>query len=255
MDNEGAVNQELVSMLKMLAEDGDFESQKMLAYMYYEGEGLNENINESLFWSNVCISNIECNKEEMLTLNIRIGYILRKQKNYEGALEKFNSILNSDDIDTKTKEELNISIADTYYDMRDDFKADEIYNNIINKQDITNETKVYIYKRLSHIYMNKRDFKKAIDILDEGIKLSNPPDENILNTFGFANELYGNFTKAFEYYLKASIKGSIYANLNLAYLYDHGLGVEKDDHKALMYYEKEKDSLEEWKISRDKFTK
>ena len=255
MDNEGAANPELVSMLKMLAEDGDFESQKMLAYMYYEGEGFNENINESLFWSNVCISNIECNKEEMLTLNIRIGYILRKQKNYDGALEKFNSILNSDDVDTKTKEEINISIADIYYDVKDDFKAEEIYNNIINKQDITNEKKIYIYKRLSHIYMNKRDFKKAIDILEEGIKLTNPPDENILNSFGFANEMYGNFTKAFEYYSLASIKGSIYGNLNLGYLYNSGLGVEKNLIKALMYYEKEKDSLEEWKISREKFDK
>ena len=255
MDNEGAINSELISMLKMLAEDGDFESQKSLSYMYYEGEGLDKNIEKSLFWANFAISNIECNKEEMLTINIRIGYILMNQKDYEGSLKKFIFILNSDDVDLKIKNEINISIADIYYDIKEYYKAEEIYNNIINKQDpdITDNTRIYIYIRLGHIYMNKKDFSKAIDILNKGIKLGTPSDKNILNSIGFANEMYGNFIKAFEYYSLASTKGSIYSNLNLGYLYENGIGVEKDHDKALMYYEKGKDHLEEWKISRDNY--
>lgn len=49
MDNECTANPELISMLKMLAEDGDFKSQKVLAHMYFEGENLTKNMEQSLF--------------------------------------------------------------------------------------------------------------------------------------------------------------------------------------------------------------
>ena len=38
MNDEGALNPDGVSMLKMLAEDGDFDSQNSLLVMYSSGE-------------------------------------------------------------------------------------------------------------------------------------------------------------------------------------------------------------------------
>lgn len=255
MDDEGAANPDAISMLKILAEDDDFESQKSLSYMYYEGEGIKKDMDKSLFWANVALSNIECNEEEMLTINIRIGYILMTQKDYEGALKKFIDIFNSDELDSKAKHTIHISIADNYYYLKEDSKALEIYNNIINDEhsEITDENKNYIYKNLGVIYINKKDFKLAIDVLHKNLKLKADPDNDVLNNIGFANEMFGNFDDAYKYYLLASEKNSIYANLNLWYLYENGLGVEKDNNKALVYYEKGKDHIDEWKICREKF--
>ena len=256
MDNEGAVNPEGVFMLKMLAEDGDFESQKNLSHMYFEGEGLIKNMDQSLFWSNVCISNPLCNEEELLTINIRIVHILMTQKDYKGALNKFTFIFDSCKLKPLAQNAVHIYIADAYYYLKDD-KATEIYEYIVNNKHSIMEQNdlIYIYEKLSSIYVNKKDFIRSLEVLHKSIKLTTDPDDNVLNSIGFVNEMSGNFNDAFKYYLLASEKNNTYANLNLAYLYDLGLGIEKDDDKASMYYEKGKDRLEEWKMAREKFTK
>ncbi len=255
MNDEGAANPEGIFMLKMLAEDGDFESQKSLAYMYYEGKDINKNIEQSLFWSNVALFNVECDEEEMLTINSRIGYILMDQKDYEAALKKFKFILDSCKLDSKAKDDVQLSIADVYYCLEEDCKAAEIYEQIIEGSIITDDTRLYIYKKLSGIYMNKKDFKLATEILNKSTKLKVSLDGDILNSIGFANEMSGDFSKALQYYTLASEKNCDYANLNLGYMYENEIGVKKDHDKAFMYYEKGKDSLEEWRISRDKFAK
>lgn len=256
MDNEGAINPELVFMLKMLAEDNDFESQKTLSYMYFEGEGLNKDIDKSLFWSNVCLSNELCNEEEMLIINLRIGHILMVQKDYKGALEKYIFLFDSGKLNPGIKNAVHICIADAYYYLKDD-RATEIYEYIINNQHLAigDYNIIFIYERLGSIYVNKKDFKQAIEILNKGLKLGTPPDSNFLNSLGFAYEMSENFNLAFKYYLLASEKNNAYANLNLAYLYENGLNVDKNIDKASMYYEKGKKCLEEWKMAREKFIK
>lgn len=283
MENiEGTQNKELIMMLTVLATDGDFESQKMLSYIYFEGECINKNIDLSLHWSNLAIDNKECNKQELTTISIRIGEIFIMQKKYSEALEQFMSILEFPDLDISTQDIVNISIADVYYILNDD-KYLEIYESIANRQwpVIEINLKKLVYRTLSIIYMNKRYFKKAIEIYHRRIALnlrtqnhilsdesqsrlnnsSTKPDDthiddsNIFNNLGFANEMLENYSDAHMYYLLAIEKNCSYsfANLNLGYLYDMGLGVEKDAKKAFTYYEKGNDSLEEWKIIREKF--
>lgn len=112
--------------------------------------------------------------------------------------------------------------------------------------------------------MEKKYFEKAIEIFHRRIALKNSSaedkdtdiyDSNIYNNLGFANEMFKNYTEAHKYYLLASDEGcsNSFANLNLGYLYDNGLGVEKDVNKALVYYEKGHDRLEEWNAVREKF--
>lgn len=103
IDDEGAKNPEGFTMLKEMAENGDFECQKNLSYMYYEADGVNRNLEQSLFWANVAISSMECTDEEKLTIDSRIGYILMNQKDYECSLKKFKSILDSHKLMRKQK--------------------------------------------------------------------------------------------------------------------------------------------------------
>jgi len=254
MDNEGAVNPEGFFMLKMMAEGGDFESQKSLAYMYFQGEDINQNIDQSLFWSNVAISHEECNEEEMLTISSRIGEIFMIHKDYEGALKKFTFIFESANLDPLMKDHAHAAIADAHYHLKDG-KAMEIYEYIVNRQHpvVADDIKKYSYGRLGTIYMEKKDFKEAIGAFHKRVGPEKQADAIHLNSLGYANEMYGNFNEARKYYLLASEKGSLFANLNLGYLYDNGLGVEADSSKAFMYYEKGADCLEEWRTAREKF--
>lgn len=254
---EGVANPEVIYMLKTLAEDGDFESQKYLSHIYFEGEGVNKNMDESLFWANVSLSSVECDEEERFVISSRIGHILMEQRDYEGALKKFKEVYEYDKLDSERKDMINISIADVYYCLKEDCEAVKIYEYIITKDNsaITDDTRNYIYEKLSSIYMHKKEFKPAIEMLKKSIKLKAPSDGNNLNSIGFANEMLGNFDKAFKYYMLASAKNYNYAHLNLGYMHENGLYIEKNKSEAFLYYEKGKDSLEEWKISRDKFSK
>lgn len=144
-----------------------------------------------------------------------------------------------------------------YYYLQDDSKAIEIYDYLLNKEDssITDDARCNIYVKLACIHMHKRDYKLAAETFSKSTKLNVKLDAGILNTIGFVNEMSENFITAFQYYTLSSEKNYDYAHLNLAYMYEKGIYIEKDQDKASMYYQKGKDSLEEWRASRDKFSK
>ena len=106
--------------------------------------------------------------------------------------------------------------------------------------------------------MKRKNFKKAIEEFTSSICLKNSyelksnsvDDFSILNNIGYAHEMCENFGDALKYYILASEKGCAFATLNIGYLYDNGLGVEKDTDKAFIYYEKEKNHFERWNESR-----
>ena len=50
-----------------------------------------------------------------------------------------------------------------------------------------------------------------------------------------------NYTKAFEYFIKAADQGNIFAQFNLGIMYDNGLGVTQNYSKAFEYYQKAAD--------------
>lgn len=237
MNNEGAQNEELIDMLKMLGGTNDLESQITLAYMYFHGEGIDKNLDMSLFWCNLVLVHDECDDETRLEIEFRIGKIYLDQKRYTEGLNHLTELY-----EKCKNDRILIYIADAHFALGDG-KDVEIYESLTTKQ-LDNDDIKYINGRLGYIYMTRRDFSKAIIWLTKS-----EMNSYTLNNLGFANEMLKNFSQAHNYYLQSAEKNYAFANLNLGYLYDNGLGVEKDTDKAFLYYEKGSDELEEWKLS------
>jgi TPR repeat protein len=56
--------------------------------------------------------------------------------------------------------------------------------------------------------------------------------------------------EALMYYMLSSSKGCLFADLNLGYMYENGLGVPIDLVTAAKHYEKGKSELSRWKEAR-----
>jgi hypothetical protein len=132
MQSENTTNPELIDMLKVMAETGDYESQKSLAYIYFEGEGVKKDIDLSLHYSQISIENSECIDEEKAVILDRIGMIFIEKKDYEHALKLFT---NAFDLckDAKQKDHLYFSIADTHRILKND-EYEDMFKHIIEKR-------------------------------------------------------------------------------------------------------------------------
>jgi TPR repeat protein len=54
------------------------------------------------------------------------------------------------------------------------------------------------------------------------------------------------YSKAFDWYRKAAVKGDLKAENNIAHLYKAGLGVQQDYSEALKWYQKAADQGDDW---------
>ena len=215
MDDEGAANPDGVSMLKMLAEDGDFASQNSLLVMYGNGEGISKNLDKSLYWANLAVVNKECNYEDKIGVHFHIGHIFMEQKKYNDALKNYTFIFEYENIEQKLKIFAYLCMADAHNLLQDD-KDVEIYENIINKYCllIDKNHAYHIHLKLGGIYMKRKNFKKAIEEFTSSICLKNSyelksnsvDDFSILNNIGYAHEMCENFGDALKYYILASKK-------------------------------------------------
>jgi len=108
--------------------------------------------------------------------------------------------------------------------------------------------------------MINRDFPRVIDAYKNSLDGYYPKTTedihyitSVWNNIGFANEMCGIYDEALKYYSLSANKNCSFANLNIGFLYDNGLGVEKNTEIASSYYEKGKESLESWQLSREKY--
>lgn len=225
--------------------------------MYFEGESINKNMDLSLHWSNLAIMHNECDDEELLTINFRICKILCNQKKYKELLKKATSMIESKNLSQINKDRCNIIIVDAHYFLKDGQDI-EILKQLSGRQYPILEDTILkcVHEKLGNFYMENKNFKEAIDEYNKLIKLKEI-DSHFYNNLGFAEEMCKNFDNAFRYYKLAlekesliSEKTSSFANFNLGYLYDNGLGVDKDS----MHYQKGEKYLDEWEISREKFS-
>jgi TPR repeat protein len=95
-------------------------------------------------------------------------------------------------------------------------------------------------QELIKIY-SKEKWEECIDfnLVYEKVKdFDNPSINNILGyMYRHGYGVDKNNEKALYYYQLAANKGSICANNNLGYTYEHGYGVDKNYEKAIHYYQ------------------
>jgi len=250
---EASSNNELICMLKEMANNEDFESQKMLAHIYYEGEGVKVDLDLSFYWSKEAVSHKECNQEEYIVINRRIAHIYRKQKKYDDALKIYNHLFELPHLDQDKKDHIHMIIADINFCLKNYTIGEEIFLYFINRKlpKVDKNILEHSYQNLSVIYLERKDFQNALDMTNH----LSEDDDIFINGKGFIHELMGDYQQAHRCYLLSANKNNKFAQLNLAYLYDNGLGVDKDHEKAFIYYEKAQDAIEEWSISREKHSK
>lgn len=123
-----------------------------------------------------------------------------QQKNYAKAFEIL-SLLNETKIKAKIKNCIRMNLGNMY-----------LLGNYVEVDLIT-------AKRFYTIVLEER-------VSDKEIFLS------AYNNLGCISELIKDYNTAFKYYEHASNLGSVFAHLNLAYLYENGLGVARDAQKA-----------------------
>ena len=100
----------------------------------------------------------------------------------------------------------------------------------------------------------KKKLSKNVVTLYGNEKKQPPPETlgHVFNNIGYSYEMLQNYTKAVDFYFLAlNNSNHEFAGLNLAFCFEHGLGVEINQEVADQYYEKYKNSLEKWKIARN----
>jgi TPR repeat protein len=242
-------NPELIETLKVMAETGDYESQKVLAHIYFESEGVEKDLDVSLYYSQISTENDECIDEEKVTILDRMGRIFCEKKEYERALKLF---ANAHDLckDAKHKDELYFFIADTYRCLKDG-KYEDMFKLIIERTDpqFPNNILKSVFRLLGAFRMKEGNYLGSCSYYTQAVKLGED-DAEILNNTGYASEMCGKNKEAIMYYMLSSAKGCLFADLNLGYMYENGLGVPKDEVTAAKHYEKGKEELSRWKEAR-----
>lgn len=271
---EGLSNPEGVAMLKTLAENGDFESQVMLAHMYHSGEGVAMDLDESLYWCGECLKHSDCGDEKYLNITYCAANNHYCKKEYKQALQLYESIYEKIP-DIRFKDKVYMQIARTHWELEDDQDL-PIYEYFIGKTDIINtedknikdEYASYIglsNYRLGMHCLSQKEYLRSIDYLLQTI-IINPvfkknnnlgTDDcefvaNVYNNVGYACEMLGKYKLAVMYYSQSSKKGCKFADLNLWHVYGSGIVGIRDEAKAATHYELGKDSLEEWLEARSK---
>lgn len=256
MQDNNTLNLEALDMLKAMADGDDFESQCTLAYIYYEGEGVNKDFDISLYWSNKIIMHKECDEEVLFNVTYRMGIIHCEKEEYEDALSKFTFIFESKTSSQDSKDNCALRIAHITK-VTDVPKAIILYENLVTRSNppVVKEVLADACNILGGLYLYKKELDKSIIIYNKSVELMgiNETFPIILNNLGYAYEMHGLYEEAHKYYLLASEKDYLFAHLNLANLYDKGYGVEMDLDKACLYFEKGGDKLMEWNMAREQF--
>ena len=80
INEDDAKNPEGLNMLKMLAEEGDLEAQTNLVFMYFTGDGVNQNLDKSLGWCERILKNPKGESINLNAIYSTTGEIYMKQK-------------------------------------------------------------------------------------------------------------------------------------------------------------------------------
>lgn len=244
INEDDAKNPEGFNMLKMLAEEGDLEAQTSLVFMYFTGDGVNQNLDKSLGWCERILKNPEGEGQNLNAIHSTMGEIYMKQKKYDDALIKFTLAYENETAlkegNQHLKDICQFNIAGIYWDQ--DINLDQcfgIYKSIVERKfpKVSNINSIDAHRMLSYCYLKGRgtvvNYEKVIELSKNVVTLygnekKQPPPEtlgHVFNNIGYSYEMLQNYTKAVDFYFLALNSSSNYefAGLNLAFCFEHGL--------------------------------
>ncbi len=187
---------------------------------------------------------------EHIDLLIVLTNLQRKDDNAAALITAEQALREAEKINyTFGQGKVNQTIADIYYDIRENEKAEEYYKKSITYFSILDykSSLAYCYHALGSLYLRLTDYEKAISNLLDAVNCyteigNKNKTHNTLNNLGVVYKEIGNNEKALEYFLDAleisrenNDKKAICQNLNnIGTIYNN---LQKDT-LALDYYKK-----------------
>lgn len=130
----------------------------------------------------------------------------------------------------------------------------KLEKNVSFRSHMETKDEIVVLRELGYSLLQNHNYVEALDMYMKAFKLG----ENscaFLNNIGYASEMCELYEQALVFYiLSASAKRdentTKFAFLNIAYMYENGLGVPVNLEMAASYYEIGKDDLLKWKKAR-----
>lgn len=246
-------NQELVAMLHDLADSGDYDSQVNLANMYREGQGVDANEEEMIKYALMIVNHDFCESDAKGPWMNDIGCYYHRKKDLKQAIIMFEGA-EMWFVDQHLKDLAFTNKISALKDLELNEECELLYTIVITRDPpFDDKYKKTAYRWLGARNCVKKDYANALELYMMTYKLGDRTYP-LLNNIGYMNELLGSHEKAVKFYrmavLASSDKDACFGHLNLAYMFENGLGVYKDIDEAKKYYEMGKDCLEEWKEAR-----
>ncbi|RIB16908.1 hypothetical protein C2G38_2038178 [Gigaspora rosea] len=187
-------------------------------------------------WSNN-LENLE-NNENLLTKDVEdVINDAEKNRNKESIHNK-----ESFEIDN-LNDSKSILIVDPFNDINN-AKVDESKKSIHDQEyteirNLENDDNINCFERNENKEFNNSQELAKMNTLNN-LNSNKNADEifNLGSSYHIGNCVEKDEHKAFIYYLKSAEMGHIKGILNVGYCYRDGIGIEKDEHKAFTYYQK-----------------
>ena len=262
-----------ISLLE-LADKDDVEAQWKLAREY----GQARKAKETIYWLERIIKNPNANHEQKDQAYLNLGSIYCSLEKYDEAVLEFSKIgCPRNDPENATKK---LYEKDLEYWHKAQFNTAKIYSSqgkhkealdillLLSQEEIIDyATKTKVQMDLAHMYLrghgglfNLGEAERIyMSIIKSHIAINSDEEQTMVigayNNLGYIYELKKEYENAIINYKNASNFGSTFASLNLAYLYENGLGVKPDKQEADRLYELGKKSRKEWEEVRESLAK
>lgn len=230
--------QDAFSKFKKAAENGNAQAQYNLGICYYNGNGVEQNVDSAFLWWNKAAE-----KNDTLAM-------------YNVTMLWFNENEMICDVDpVKMEEWLAIGANADYYgaqyamgvlwDRREDFDGaknwfEKSIKTAVGKN-IAVEDYAGAYYYLGLYAFEKAEYVEAWGLWDKAANAGYVVAQNRLGDwyyYGDGDDSEPNYEKAVEWYRKAAEKNDSIALCRLGICYLEGKGVKKDEKKAVEYFEK-----------------
>lgn len=193
-----------IDIIIEMANKSFFEAQEFLGIMYYEGYGVEQDVEEAFKWFESAAKQ---------------KFKYPKAKYYLGMMYKYG-----DGVDE------NIVLANKWFS-----KAFDIFQKDSKKGD--RDAKYYLALMFYEGYSINQDYLKAFEIFHELACNDYADAQYYLGLMYYNGEgLEKDYRQAFEWYCKAAENGDTDAQYDLGNMYHDGIGVDKDYEKALGWY-------------------
>ncbi len=216
-------NLSTIERLVIMAEKGNANAQRRLAYKYDHGLGVDEDSDKAFQLCLKAAKQGDAKAQNNLGVHYQTGRGV--EKDYESAIEWY---IKASENGNKLAQR---NLADLFFELDRYEDAFSWYLKAAERSDVHSQNFLcYMY---GHAVGVERDFEQAISWCQKSANRNDPWALHYLaGRFENGEGVARDYKKAFEYYSKSADLGYAPAQYSVAYFYFHSLGVDQDFKEA-----------------------